>query len=67
MRTDSGTRHHTRHRTRQNVIAGLSLAVAVVLTTAGCSEDAAEDQEITDVDDTVAPVDPTVEPVEPVE
>lgn len=39
------------------------MASALVVSAAGCGEDAA-DQEIMDVDDTQAPVDPTVEPVE---
>ncbi|WP_041775729.1 hypothetical protein [Blastococcus saxobsidens] len=59
MRTHSGTRI----RTWRRVVAAVSVASALVLSAAGCGDDAA-DQEITDVDDTQAPVDPTVEPVE---
>ena len=59
MRTHSGNRI----RTWRRLVAGVGVASALVLTSAGCGEDAA-DQEITDVDDTQAPVDPTVEPVE---
>ena len=59
MRTRSGTRI----RTWRRLVAGVGTATALVLSAAGCSGDAA-DQEITDVDDTQAPVDPTVEPVE---
>lgn len=63
MRSHSMTRHRTWHR----VVAGLGVATALVLTSAGCGDDAAEDQEMTDVDDRQAPVDPPVvdPPAEP--
>ena len=63
MRSHSVTRHRAWHR----LVAGLGVTAALVLTSAGCGEDAAEDQEITDLDDTQAPVDPPVvdPPVEP--
>lgn len=50
--------------TVRRLAAGSMVAAAALLTVVGCSEEAAEDQEITDVDDTVAPVDPTVEPAD---